>query len=200
VAANAATEGIKVINMSLGGSANKADQKSCESGETGPLHEAVCNVRAVGVSVVVAAGNEGTNAAKTAPATYPEVITVSAFKDLNGEYGGGGKSKQCGSRGDDTFAGFSNYGADVDIAAPGVCILSTWCGGKYQTLSGTSMAAPHVTGAVALYIAKGSGPDTPDAVREWLLSSAASQPQNSQFGFKGDPDKHREPVLYLGPG
>jgi subtilisin len=199
VAANAAANDIKVINMSLGGSATKADQKPC-GGATSPLHKAVCGVVDAGVSVVVAAGNEGTNAAKTVPATYPEVITVSAFRDLNGEPCGAEGPKECGNRNDDTFAGFSNYGNDVDIAAPGVSILSTWPGGTTRTLSGTSMAAPHVAGAIALYIA-GSGSDTPDAVRDWLLSAEASQPQNSKFGFRGDPDRKRERVLYLmGPG
>ena len=187
---------IDVVNLSLGGSANQADQESCTKA-TSPLHKAVCKLVNDGeVSVVVAAGNEDTDAGKTVPATYPEVITVSAFKDFNGEPGGG-DSQGCRYRGDDTWAGFSNYGKDVDIAAPGVCILSTWPGGGTQTLSGTSMATPHVTGAVVLYIAKGSGADTPKAVRAWLLSSAASQSQNSKFGFEGDPDKYRERVLYL---
>lgn len=199
VAKDPAAQDIKVINMSLGGPANQADQKSC-TGATSPLHKSICSVRAAGVSIVVAAGNEGTNAAKTVPATYPEVITVSAFRDLNGEPCGAEGPKECGNRNDDTFAGFSNYGNDVDIAAPGMSILSTWPGGTTRTLSGTSMAAPHVAGAIALYIA-GSGSDTPAAVRAWLLSAEASQPQNSKFGFKGDPDRKRERVLYLmGPG
>jgi subtilisin family serine protease len=194
VVQNAAT--IDVVNMSLGGGANKADQKSCE-GATSPLHDAICNVvNNAGVPVVVAAGNEGTNAKKIVPATYPEVITVSAYKDLNGKYGGG-NSKGCGIRGDDTFAGFSNHGNDIDIAAPGECILSTWPEDKYQTLSGTSMAAPHVTGAIALYIAKGTGDKQPAGVRIWLLSPEASRHQKSIFGFEGDPDRKRERVLYL---
>jgi subtilisin len=192
---------IDVVNMSLGGYATEEDQKSCTKA-TSPLHKAICKVvNNGGVPIVVAAGNESTDAANRVPATYPEVITVSAFRDLNGVYGGGGKSEQCGRRNDDTFAGFSNYGQDVDIAAPGVCILSTWpgAGDRFKLLSGTSMATPHVTGAVALYFGKELGEDTPKAVREWLLSSAASRSQNSKFGFDGDPDKYRERVLYLGP-
>jgi subtilisin len=147
--------------------------------------------------VARALGNEGKNAGNRVPATYEEVITVSAFTDLDGAPGGQGQSS-CASDSDDTFAGFSNYGADIDMAAPGACIRSPWLNGKYRSLSGTSIAAAHVTGAVALYLAKGRGPGTPADVRAWFLTEA-SQPQDSEFGFTGDPDSYPEPVLYLPP-
>jgi subtilisin len=197
VAGNAATRGIKVINMSLSGEALPDDKNPCGPTTT-PLHNAICQVVAAGVTVVVAAGNYGKDADSFVPATYDEAITVSAFKDLNGNPGGGGRSKKCGRRGDDTFAGFSNFGEDIDIAAPGVCIRSTWPGGEYKSLDGTSMAASHVTGAAALYIAKGPGPGTPADVRTWL-ESAFSRPNSSPYGFTRDPDAFDEGVLYLGP-
>ena len=146
--------------------------------------------------VVVAAGNERKDAATIVPATYEEVITVSAFTDVDGKPGGQGVSA-CTRDGDVTFAPFSNYGSDIDIAAPGVCIHSTWLNGKYQSLDGTSMATPHVTGAVALYRAKNPGA-TGAAVRTWL-EGPASRPNASPYGFTGDPDAFDEGVLYLGP-
>jgi subtilisin len=187
---------IDVVNMSLSSEAEAADQNPCGPTTT-PLHNAICQVVLQGgITVVVAAGNQGRDANTRAPATYDEVVTVSAFRDLNGEPGGGGKSRQCGRRGDDTFAGFSNFGQDIDIAAPGVCIRSTWLGGKYQTLDGTSMATPHVTGAAALYIDQ---PPTATVleVRAWL-EGPASRPNSSPYGFTGDRDAFDEGVLYLG--
>ena len=78
------------------------------------------------------------------------MITVSALADFDGKPGGLGRPT-CRTDQDDTFADFSNYGPDVDLIAPGVCIPSTHYNQSYTTMSGTSMAAPHVAGGAALY-------------------------------------------------
>jgi len=121
-----------------------------------------------GVTLVVAAGNDGKDASNTIPAAYPEVIAVGAIVDTDGKPGGLGPSTSYGA--DDTRASFSNYGSVVDLYAPGVSILSTVPGGGYQRWSGTSMATPHVTGAAALYLRQNPGA-SPAQVRSYLLAN-----------------------------
>jgi subtilisin len=163
VASNAAT--IRVANYS--GGASGTDTPNC-GGTSDPLHRAVCRVVQAGVTLVVAAGNDGKDASNTIPAAYPEVIAVGAIVDTDGKPGGLGPSTSYGA--DDTRASFSNYGSVVDLYAPGVSILSTVPGGGYQRWSGTSMATPHVTGAAALYLRQNPGA-SPDQVRSYLLAN-----------------------------
>ena len=127
VAANGQSE--DVANMSLGGPFSQA------------LNDAVATASAR-VKFALAAGNEGTSATTRSPASAngPNIYTVSAF--ANG----------------DTWASFSNYGnPPVDFGAPGVSVYSTYKGGAYATMSGTSMASPHVAGLLLLGNVTGSG-------------------------------------------
>ena len=163
VTANAGT--IEVANMSLGGGGTDGD---CASSS---LHQAICNSVDAGITYVVAAGNSSADAEGFVPATYGEVITVSALADFNGQPAGSAPAT-CRSDVDDTFADFSNYGADVDLIAPGVCIRSTWLKGGYNTISGTSMASPHVAGAAALWLA--TNPGGPGDVKAALLADATT--------------------------
>ncbi len=112
-----------VANMSLGGPPSPA------------LDAAVQTAAQTGVKFALAAGNESTDANNSSPARAngANIYTVSA-SDIN-----------------DNFASFSNYGnPPVDICAPGVAINSTWKGGGYNSISGTSMASPHVAGILLL--------------------------------------------------
>ena len=134
-----------VANMSLGG------------GYSAALNQAVTNSVASGVTYAVAAGNSAIDACIFSPASTPSAITVAA-SDVS-----------------DVFAYFSNSGSCVDIAAPGVDITSAWIGSPEATttISGTSMASPHVGGAAALYLSvHPSG--TPTQVTAALAGSATS--------------------------
>lgn len=131
---------IEVANMSLGGSGHSQAEKDAIQGAVD-----------VGVAFAVAAGNDDDDARNYSPAAFDNVLTVSALADFNGTSGGGAPST-CRPDQDDTLADFSNWGIAVDIAAPGVCIHSTYPleQGSYATISGTSMASPHVAGALAI--------------------------------------------------
>jgi subtilisin len=184
VTANAAS--IEVANMSLGGGGT--DDGNCGRTDGDAEHQAICASVAAGVAYAVAAGNDSADAAESAPASYDEVITVSALSDFNGQPGGGAPST-CRSDVDDTFADYSNYGSDVDLIAPGTCILSTWMNGGYNTISGTSMATPHVAGGAALYAA--THPTATPAQVKAALQSAGTLDWNDS----DDPDNTKERLL-----
>jgi subtilisin len=177
---------IEVANMSLGGSGS--DDGNCGRSSGDAMHTAICSAVDAGVTFVVAAGNDSADAATSTPAAYDEVITVSALADFDGRSGGVAAST-CRADEDDTFAAFSNFGKDVDIIAPGVCIASTWKSGGYNTISGTSMASPHVAGGAALVAARNPSA-TPATVRSALLGSATTD-----WNASDDPDGTKEKLL-----
>lgn len=145
VAANASAG--DVANMSLGGPVSDA------------LDLAVVNAASQGVLFALAAGNESDNANNSSPArvNHPNVFTVSAMNSSL------------------VFASFSNYGnPPVDFCAPGVSIQSTWKDGGYNTISGTSMASPHVAGLL-------------------LLNGTAI---NTSGYVSGDPDGNADPIAH----
>jgi hypothetical protein len=134
-----------VANMSLGGVFSQA------------MNDAVARSVAAGVVYAVAAGNSAADACATSPASAPDAITVGATDAT------------------DLFASFSNFGSCVKLNAPGVSITSAWIGSDaaIATASGTSMASPHVAGAVAVYLQQNSSA-TPAQVRAALTGGATS--------------------------
>ena len=125
-------------------------------------------------------------------------MSVSAVADFDGKAGGLG-SPTCRGDVDDTLANFSNFGPAVDIAAPGVCIDSTYKNGDYASISGTSMAAPHAAGAVALYLhANGLDPATNGAgvndIEAAILGAAL--PQSHPCGYTNERGSN-EPLLFV---
>lgn len=161
--------GTVVANMSLGGGLSSA------------LNTAVANASNAGVVVAVAAGNGNMagvaqDACKSSPASAPSAITVGATDSA------------------DAKASFSNYGKCLDIFAPGVGITSyAYLTGGTATWSGTSMATPHVTGAIARYLSTVTGA-TVSSVTTWITGNAT--PNVVKNAGKGSPNR----LLYIAPG
>jgi len=182
-------EEIDVVNLSFGA-----------VGKNDALHNAIIRSVQAGVTYAAAAGNEGMDASNVFPASYPEVIAVSAIVDTDGKCGGISTIGTTAGK-DDTLASFSNYGPVVDLAAPGVIVKTTTIGDSYMSFSGTSAATAHVTGAVALYKSEhldASPSDILEALKN-LGSNQNTQCDGNGHGyFSGDPDDNAEPLLYVG--
>ena len=166
-------------------------------GTSAALDAAVSGVIEAGVVFVAAAGNSAKDISTFSPAGHPDAITVTALADFDGLPGGLGNAT-CRSDVDDTLADFSNFGAGADIAAPGVCLYSTWLNDGYNTISGTSMAAPVVTGAVARYIAENGKPTNRAgvlAIRDALVNGGFDQA--GPCGFTDVADGYAEPLLSM---
>ncbi|WP_370249401.1 S8 family serine peptidase [Nocardioides sp.] len=146
-----------VANMSLGGGADAATDA------------AVARMTSAGVTVVVAAGTENTNACNSSPARASSAITVAATTTT------------------DARASFSNYGSCVDLFAPGAGITSAWIGSTTatNTISGTSMASPHVAGVAALYL-QNNPSASPATVTSALLGNATT---GVVTGVNGSPNR-----------
>lgn len=132
-----------VANMSLGGGLSTA------------TNTAANNLASAGVFLAVAAGNENQSACNVSPASAANVVTVAS------------------STSSDAKSSFSNFGSCVEVYAPGSSITSTWLSGSTRTISGTSMASPHVAGVGALYKAT-FGDASYSTIRSWIINNATS--------------------------
>ncbi|KAK5659109.1 hypothetical protein OQA88_1199 [Cercophora sp. LCS_1] len=155
-----------VANMSLGG------------GRSTAINNAAAALVKSGVFLAVAAGNSNDDSSWYSPASEPTACTVGATDSA------------------DTRAWFSNYGSLVDIFAPGVDVLSSWIGGatETETISGTSMASPHIAGLAAYLLGLGTAPKEPVALCGYIATTATKNaitdlPADTvnALGFNGNP-------------
>jgi subtilisin len=195
VSANAAAWNIGVANMSITGSGK--NDNNCGKTNADAEHQAICRSTAAGVTYTVSAGNSKADFSGSRPASYPEVLTVTAMSDNDGLPGAVGRAAWCKSgEADDKYASYSNFAVGTvaighTLAAPGTCIVSDKLGGGTSTYYGTSQAAPHVAGTVALCLGSAGVPGpcaglAPAAVIARVRADAAAGATLAN-GFAGDP-------------
>lgn len=151
----AANNGIRVLNLSLGGSGNPANDIICN---------AITAAKSKGTVTVVAAGNENTDVFTVVPAGCADAITVGAVDSTL------------------TKASFSNYGSKVDVSAPGINIYSTYLNGTYTTMNGTSMATPFISGLAAAILARNPSLST-DQIKNLLKDPNNTLPVSSSVNI-----------------
>lgn len=193
------TNDIAVANLSLGGGGS--DDGNCGRTRRDPLHMAICRAVKAGITVVVGAGNDSVDVSHDRPAAYNEALTVLGMADSDGSPGGVGGANPCdATEPDDVYASFSNFAgkvpSDVDhvVAASAVCVSSTYPvhlapDFPYAVDSGTSYAAPAVTGTVALCIYSGpcAALTPPQIVAKIVDDAKTYNEANTTYGFDGDP-------------
>lgn len=167
-----------MLNMSLGGPKDPA------------LDEVVRAAVREGVVVVVAGGNENSDACSSSPSGVPEAISVAAseiFTDHSED-----------DHEQDGRASFSNYGTCIDVIAPGARITSSWIGAHdaIKTISGTSMASPHVAGVVATLLSRNSTAQ-PDDIKAELISMSTKDSVQLKCGSSSSCKKTPNRLLYV---
>jgi subtilisin family serine protease len=146
------------------------------------VNDATESAVASGVLMMVAAGNDNQNACNYSPASAPSAVTVGATEIT------------------DIRASYSNYGKCLDVFAPGTNIKSAWIGSPTatNTISGTSMATPHVTGVAAKFLSKDGTLTTSELAAKIVNDATAGVVKNADGGLSTNPENKSPNLMVYG--